>query len=77
MYGPFSKSIFPWGGNYDVYKTPPHPSSSFFHGKISKKQMKYSKIFSEPKTPKGGYIKGVKEEGGNEGGGYGSSHFST
>ena len=38
---------------------------------------KSSKIFSEPKTPKGGYIKGVKEEGGNEGGEYGFSHFST
>ena len=35
-----------------------------------------SKTFSEPKTPKGGYIKGVKEEGGNEGGGF-FSHFCT
>ena len=39
MYGHFSKSIFPQGGNYDVYKTPPHPSSYFFHGKRTKKQM--------------------------------------
>ena len=34
-------------------------------------------MLSEPKKPKGGYIKGVKEKGGNEGGGYGSSLFST
>ena len=38
---------------------------------------KCSKIFCEPKSPKGGYIKGVREEGGNEGGGYRSSHFSS
>ena len=34
---------------------------------------KGSKIFTEPKTSKGGYIKGIKEEGVNEGEGYGSS----
>ena len=52
-----------------------HPSSSFVHGKRSKKQI--LKNISEPKTPKVGYIKGVKEEGGNEEGGYRFSHFST
>ena len=31
--------MFPLGGNYDVYKTLQHPSSSFFHEKRSKKQM--------------------------------------
>ena len=35
------------------------------------------KTFSEPKTSKGGYVKGVKEEGGTEGGGYGLSNLST
>ena len=37
--GHFSTSIFPLGGNYDVNNIPLHPSSSFFHGKISKKQV--------------------------------------
>ena len=34
-------------------------------------------FFLNQKHQKGGYIMGVKEEGGNEGGGNGSSHFST
>ena len=50
----------------DVYKPPPHPSLSFFMEKDLKS--KCLKIFSEPKTPKGSCIKGVrkasmKEEG--------------
>ena len=36
-----------------------HP---FFHGKKSKNEC--SKAFSGLKTPKGGYVKGVMEEGG-------------
>ena len=60
--GIFKKAFFhwEWGGNSYVYKSPPHPSSSSFHGKRSKK--KYSKIFSEQKTPKGGIFKGQRRK---------------
>ena len=37
--GHFSKTIFLWGGNNDVYNTPTHPFSCFFHGKRTKKRM--------------------------------------
>ena len=55
------------------------PPNTLLHPFCMEKDLKSkcSKIFSEPKTPKGGYFKGVKEKGGNEGGEYGSSHFST
>ena len=71
----FQKVIFQGEAFMTWYKTPTQPSSSFFIEKDLRR--KCWKKMSEPKTQKGGYIKGVKEEGGNEVGGYGFSHFST
>ena len=71
----FQKVIFQGEAFMTWYKTPTQPSSSFFIEKDLKS--KCWKKMSEPKTQKGGYIKGVKEEGGNEGGEYGASHFGT
>ena len=52
MYGHFSENIFSWGGNYYLYKT-------FMEKEL---KSKCSKLFTEPKTLKGGYIKGAKED---------------
>ena len=50
---------------------------TLLHPFFMEKELESSKILSEPKTPKRGYIKGVKGEGGHKEGGYRSSHFST